>query len=596
MSFPKGPRFEPQKKSEVPGPNAYDLNQPSQLDAYKRGAFLEKAERFAKEAASDAPGPGAYSSNSKPPPPDRYAILQRKVEDLERIHHEGKKAHQAEVERLRLDLFRSQNAVADFEKQMKKTVLLESRVQELKKVSSTEQAELRELRVKLKASEHERAQLFSKHGEVGDLKGALQSLRDEVREKDRLIADLQKAVAAEREKRELEKAESQQVQSQLQEETRQQHSLIDQLEQHRQLLTRASEEYGRLVQKTVLASVHSQLKHEHGLSLMRTWRLERKLANSEGQITELVNLIRHAKDTNAVLARQVDDLREECGFYAAQVTLSQEPPQLAPLYSDLCAAVHDSNETRRVLHETDRSLLELYHLTCRDLADAHLGACLEREQQRLALQDAQSRRDALETESAKLRQDRDAVIQRLDEAVASLARAERDNLEYEQKIQAAANDRNTLQQLTETVKRNRMTEDGLRAEIQLADSEQFQSAYYSLSDEVNALIARNELAEVEAQHLSKFNAEILGHHNPAQRIMYVDRIRRELAESKQKYTVTAVELETSTARNTELLRELDMYKSASVPLENKPRTVITRVARPPLAVLNKSVEDFSYAM
>jgi hypothetical protein len=45
-------------------------------------------------------------------------------------------------------------------------------------------------------------------------------------------------------------------------------------------------------------------------------------------------------------------------------------------------------------------------------------------------------------------------------------------------------------------------------------------------------VDRNNLAEEEANRLSKFNAEILGHNNPAQRIMYVDRIRRELAEVK----------------------------------------------------------------
>jgi len=66
----------------------------------------------------------------------------------------------------------------------------------------------------------------------------------------------------------------------------------------------------------------------------------------------------------------------------------------------------------------------------------------------------------------------------------------------------------------------------------LTDAERYQEAYYSLVEEVDALVARNELAEDEAQRLSKFNAEILGHANPAQRIMYVDRIRRELAETK----------------------------------------------------------------
>ena len=49
---------------------------------------------------------------------------------------------------------------------------------------------------------------------------------------------------------------------------------------------------------------------------------------------------------------------------------------------------------------------------------------------------------------------------------------------------------------------------------------------------MDALVERNALAEDEARHLSTFNAEILGHHNPAQRIMYVDRIRQELHDVK----------------------------------------------------------------
>lgn len=69
--------------------------------------------------------------------------------------------------------------------------------------------------------------------------------------------------------------------------------------------------------------------------------------------------------------------------------------------------------------------------------------------------------------------------------------------------------------------------------MELADLSRFQEAYYNLVDETEALVARNNLAEEEADNLSKFNAEILGHNNPAQRILYLDRIRRELAEVKQ---------------------------------------------------------------
>lgn len=72
-----------------------------------------------------------------------------------------------------------------------------------------------------------------------------------------------------------------------------------------------------------------------------------------------------------------------------------------------------------------------------------------------------------------------------------------------------------------------------RLTADLAEAERYQEAYTSLVEEVDALIQRNALAEDEAQRVSRFNAEILGHHNPAQRIMYVDRIRRELFETKQ---------------------------------------------------------------
>ena len=67
----------------------------------------------------------------------------------------------------------------------------------------------------------------------------------------------------------------------------------------------------------------------------------------------------------------------------------------------------------------------------------------------------------------------------------------------------------------------------------LAESEGYAHAYQALVDEVNALVDRKALAEEEAQQLSKFNAELLSHKNPAQKIMYVDRIRQELGDTKQ---------------------------------------------------------------
>lgn len=92
----------------------------SQLDSYKRGAFLEKADRFSEEKPSEVPGvystfvatyiwtrfplgPGTYDTNpmiaTKPTTKQsiadanaRIAALQRKLEDLDKIHADGKKS------------------------------------------------------------------------------------------------------------------------------------------------------------------------------------------------------------------------------------------------------------------------------------------------------------------------------------------------------------------------------------------------------------------------------------------------------------------------------------------------------------------------
>jgi hypothetical protein len=139
---------------------------------------------------------------------------------------------------------------------------------------------------------------------------------------------------------------------------------------------------------------------------------------------------------------------------------------------------------------------------------------------------------------------------------------------------------------------------------ELADAERYQEAYTSLSDQVGSLVARNQLAEEEAERLSKFNAEILGHNNPAQRIAYVDRIRRELAEAKhvschanysfsrylprmlqKKIVVLSREQEAVVGLNADIQHELDTYKS-----RDKPGTHITRVQRAPLLNVTRNLD------
>ena len=64
--FAKGPRFQPEKPNDVPGPGAYN---PQECDthSYKRGAFLEKSGRFAKDVVFEGPG-NMMSINFTPTP------------------------------------------------------------------------------------------------------------------------------------------------------------------------------------------------------------------------------------------------------------------------------------------------------------------------------------------------------------------------------------------------------------------------------------------------------------------------------------------------------------------------------------------------
>lgn len=161
--FPRGARFPPAKGvidcaqisvvfrltavavSDVPGPNSYNANpgpslrpsvvayhtqcpiSDSQLDSYKHGAFLEKADRFTETKPSDVPGkpqrsfrppyliftdalegPGSYPQSndhgtvSKQPAKrvvsatgERYTALRRQLEELEHMYAESRKTVRA---------------------------------------------------------------------------------------------------------------------------------------------------------------------------------------------------------------------------------------------------------------------------------------------------------------------------------------------------------------------------------------------------------------------------------------------------------------------------------------------------------------------
>ena len=242
------------------------------------------------------------------------------------------------------------------DKLQKQNDAYEVRVQALKKTSAAEQTELEEIRIKLRACERERDQLAKREAENGDTKKTLSSVeakrREEVKERDRKVVELEKTLVAERKKREMLesclddvrkkadeeavklRADATRLQQQLDvvqkdgEEARRaaeavrdeaenrEEELLVQLEQCRIALGRVAEEYARLASTTVTAKAHATLKEEHLALQSRSLRLERKLANSEGQVTELAHLIRLANEETKLLFEQLRGAEEEVVFYS----------------------------------------------------------------------------------------------------------------------------------------------------------------------------------------------------------------------------------------------------------------------------------------
>jgi hypothetical protein len=75
--------------------------------------------------------------------------------------------------------------------------------------------------------------------------------------------------------------------------------------------------------------------------------------------------------------------------------------------------------------------------------------------------------------------------------------------------------------------------DRKRAEAALSEFSRLEEAHEKLCRTVDDLARRNDLAEGDAEQLSKLNAELLSHANPHQKIMHISRLRAELSEAKK---------------------------------------------------------------
>jgi len=284
--------------------------------------------------------------------------------------------------------------------------------------------------------------------------------RDDLRQRDERIAQLENAV-------ESEKSSNQDI--------------ATRLGNCKHLLSHAAEQYCQLVATTVPSSTHNELKRLYRSTQLKGWRLERKLANAEDQVQELVNLVRQTNNRNDLLESHLADASHQLASY--EIMFNEPHPTVVPEPTQLTEH-HDLETAQARLHE----LLAIYYALYSQML-AFACTCVDKDLTRATLlaqqysQDLASTRASHKATTASLEavqhecstiseelltlKDSLTTLQctctSLENQIASF-KDERQQLILDHQTEIK-NDRDAVQRLTSTVQKNRMAEDALRAEI-----------------------------------------------------------------------------------------------------------------------------------
>ncbi|KAG8213908.1 hypothetical protein J3R82DRAFT_10653 [Butyriboletus roseoflavus] len=504
--------------------------------------LFNKGPRFNSEKDVSAPSTSSTtarpaSRNSKPPMitgkhsgDDRYAVLLKRIEDLEKIHADDKKTHQVELDRHKSELARLTKTNTEqsekLDKLKKQNDAYELRVQELKNMSAAEQTEIRELRTKLRMCEHERSQLAKREAENGDTRKALSSVeakrKEEAKERDRKVAELEKTLVAEMRKREMLesclddlkkkadeeavklRADSTNLQQQLNvaqndgEEARRavetardeaqdrEEVLLMQLEQCRISLSRVAEEYARLASTTVTTKVHATLKEEHlavAISFVTSGAEACQLGGSSNRTSASEDDISSFETELAALCLDIVQGH-------ALATLVEYHDAAHDFYRDLAdnmrLRVGALENATRQEQSANRALAEevASHVALREASSVEL--------QRLQAELAEANRNLAneQVSLAEICRNRDALQDKVNVLEKQVGE------QVSQHKVALQKEREIAQKLSAQLSMSKTAEETLKAEmehlnLELTDASRFQDAYYKLLDETEGLLARN---------------------------------------------------------------------------------------------------------
>ena len=436
------------------------------------------------------------------------------------------------MERVKQELSRAQKhnseQTSQIHKLKKQNDSFDAKLQESRKQNLVDQAEIKELRAKLRVSENERGHLALKSEEGGDAKklAALEAKRkEELRERDRRIADLEKFVANEQRRSEVleGKLESKRrTQRELDEALKtitslrskvvvaeediasvrtgagqREEELIAQLESTRAMVQQVAEEYGRLASSTVPKASYDVIKQENHTLQLNTTRLQRKFTIADSEANEMVNLLKVSRDQNhalehilkgvwADLDERTDALSE--ALFAVGDASSNEDVELGSLLANIALA----ESTRRTeaissqlssvklfadWHKTlGRTLLHDYSLACTELSAA--AGEIQAHQNTITvatthvstlstqLEAAKLQTDSVQRQAAGLSEELGVVKAREVSLKEEMAKREKD-IKAEKQLARGRLEREKemVKQLQTSIERQRFAEDEMRSEI-----------------------------------------------------------------------------------------------------------------------------------
>jgi hypothetical protein len=410
-------------------------------------------------------------------------------------------------------------------------------IQDLKRAALTDQAEIKDLRAKLRLAEAERTGLQTKYNEAVRTKQTSDSTKaarlDELNKRDQRIAELERAMSAEKKRREevesklreavsakaenekrrsgenaktrtrLEQAEAETAQVRAELDADRKHSeahreeLVAQVEVLRDMLLQAATHYGKLVSETVSKVAHDELRHEYNSLQFHTFRLERKLANTEAQVAELASHIRQSQDANGLLENVLRAAEEERNWYIA--VLEDARADLPSghfdtshaLLADTLASSQKEDllselEIQRALSSSESRSAKFYsRLHCELVASCaamrtELDAELLLSQRAIELQTAKALQDVTATDLHAARTELESTNKQLEAVSSSLSAIRAKEVALVQEVkevrsqnkeqttthkQALQKEKETATRLASSLQQSKVAEEELRGEI-----------------------------------------------------------------------------------------------------------------------------------